>query len=79
MEEIKATGSGAIPKGASVDGEATINDASDTLTAALCAMNSIENAIVDESLGKETVSAFYGIRSIIRNCRNGLVRFGDGK
>lgn len=60
-----------------LDAETTINSAHDTLTAALCAIDSVESRLIDESLGDETISALYGICSIIRNCRNDLAKALD--
>ena len=55
-----------------IDAYAAMNSARDTLTAALCAINDVEDDLINESLGDETISALYGIRSIIRNCRDNL-------
>jgi len=55
-----------------LDAEGAINNAHDTLTAALCAMDRVETDLNGESLGDDTASALYGIRSIIRRCRDDL-------
>lgn len=58
-----------------INAELTIVSARDTLTAVLCAMNDIEDSIINAEIENETISALYGVCSIIRNCRDDLSIF----